>query len=242
MKPFFDLHSHMLYGVDDGAKNQEDMFSMLEMAYADGIRAICLTPHYSPYLFGDTFDASERAFAILQDYVQKKHPDMYLYIGHELGYYNGCSAALSDGVCRTVAGSRYVLVDFPEKVEFYEISRAMDQLRSMGYSPILAHAERYRCLFSKLSWVRNFVEDGGVVQINASSANGEWGPRAKAQWKKLLKHGLVHIVSSDAHNLTTRPPKISVCMDALKKYCDAQTVRDLVWNNACRVVQDRPLL
>ncbi len=241
MKPFFDMHSHMLCGVDDGAKNQEVMFSMLEMAYADGIRAICLTPHYSPYLFGDTYEASERAFALLQDYVAQKHPDMYLYMGHELGYYNGCGAALVDGLCRTVAGSRYVLVDFPEKVDFYELTHAMDQLRSMGYSPILAHTERYRCLFSKLAWIRNFVEDGGIVQINASSANGDWGTRAKMQWKKLVKHGLVHIVSSDAHNLTTRPPKMSVCMEVLEKYCDAQTVRDLVWNNACRVVQDQSL-
>lgn len=241
MKPFFDLHSHMLCGVDDGAKNQEDMFSMLEMAYTDGIRAICLTPHYSPYLFGDTFDASERAFAVLQDYVQQKHPDMYLYIGHELGYYNGCASALASGACRTVAGSRYVLVDFPETVDFYELSHAMDQLRSMGYSPILAHTERYRCLFTKLPWIRNFVADGGVVQVNAASATGEWGTRAKAQWKKLVKNGLVHVVSTDAHNLTTRPPKMSVCMDILKKYCDEQTVRNLVWNNACRVVQDQSL-
>ena len=69
MARFFDLHSHMLYGVDDGAKNREMMFAMLEMAYADGTRALCLTPHYSPYLFGDTYAQSERAFRILQDYV-----------------------------------------------------------------------------------------------------------------------------------------------------------------------------
>lgn len=241
MEPFFDMHSHMLCCVDDGAKNQEVMFSMLEMAYADGIRAICLTPHYSPYLFGDTYEASERAFALLREYTAQRHPDMYLYIGHELGYHNGCGAALADGVCRTIAGSRYVLVDFPKKVDFFEICNAMNQIRSMGFCPILAHTERYRCLCSKLSWIRSFVEDGGIVQINASSANGDWGTTAQRQWKKLLKHGLAHIVSSDAHNLTTRPPKMSVCMEQLRKYCDEQTVRDLVWNNACRVVQDQTL-
>ena len=66
MAQFFDLHSHMLCGVDDGAKTVEEMFSMLEMAYEDGIRAICLTPHYSPYLFGDTFEKSAESCEILK--------------------------------------------------------------------------------------------------------------------------------------------------------------------------------
>ena len=84
---FFDLHTHMLCGVDDGAKTEEEMYAMLEMAYADGTRALCVTPHYSPYLFGDTYEASEASFALLADYVAKRHPDMYLYLGHELGYH-----------------------------------------------------------------------------------------------------------------------------------------------------------
>jgi len=74
MPQFFDLHSHMLCGVDDGAKNVEDMFSMLEMAYEDGIRAICLTPHYSPYMFGDNVTERERSYAVLREYVAEKHP------------------------------------------------------------------------------------------------------------------------------------------------------------------------
>ena len=239
MAQFFDLHSHMLYGVDDGAKNREMMFAMLEMAYADGTRALCLTPHYSPYLFGDTYAQSERAFGILQDYVAQRHPDMQLFLGHELGYHNGCIGALSDGVCRTIAGSRYVLVDFPEKVNFFELSTAINQLRSMGFRPILAHTERYRCLFSKFGWVRSFVDEGGVVQVNAGSACGDWGTLVKMQWKKLVRSGLAHIVSSDGHNLTTRPPRMSVCMDLLNKYCPPDVVRELTWDNAWRVVQDQ---
>ena len=239
MTAFFDMHSHMLCDVDDGAKTQEMMFSMLEMAYADGVRALCLTPHYSPYLFGDTFQKSERSFALLKRYVEEKHPDMSLFLGHELGYHNGCLAALEDGVCRTLAGSRYVLVDFPEKVNFFELSNAMSQLRSMGFLPILAHAERYRCLSSKIAWIQDFVEDGGLVQINASSGSGSWGLHAKMQWKKLLKEDLVHIISSDAHNLTSRPPVMSICMEYLQKHFDEDTIRRLVWDNAWFVMQDK---
>ena len=182
--PFFDMHSHMLCGVDDGAKTPEEMFCMLEMAYEDGIRALCLTPHYSPYLFGDTYEKSLRAFEQLQRYVAEKHPDMRLFLGHELGYHHGGLEALENGRCRTMAGSRYVLVDFPESVDFFEIQAAMDRLMGAGYTPVLAHTERYRCLFTHRDWVRGFVEDGGIVQINASSATGSWGTLAKMQWKR----------------------------------------------------------
>ena len=241
MAQYFDLHSHMLCGVDDGAKSAEEMYSMLEMAYEDGIRALCLTPHYSPYLFGDTNASSAKAFALLQAYVAEKHPDMRIFLGHELGYHHSGLEALNEGVCRCIAGSRYVLIDFPETVDFFEIQSAMDSLQRSGYFPILAHTERYRCLFSKLSWIEEFVENGGVVQLNASSVNGSWGRGAAKQWKKLIRKGLAHIISTDAHNLTTRPPLMSVCMPFLQKHCDAQTIRRLTWDNACRVVRDEYL-
>lgn len=235
---FFDLHSHMLCGVDDGAADAEEMYAMLKMAYEDGTRAVCLTPHYSPYLFGDTLEQSEKSFAMLASYAKKHYPDMHLYLGHELGYHGQCIEALNEGFCRSLANSRYVLVDFPENVGFFEIQKAMNHLQQAGYQPILAHTERYRCLYTRLKWIEEFVSLGGKVQINASSAVGASGVGARLMWKKLVKKKLAHIVSSDGHNLTTRRPRISVCMETLKKYCDPRYIRDLTWNNACHVVRD----
>ena len=240
MLQFFDLHTHLLCGVDDGAKTPEEMYAMLDMAYEDGTRAMCLTPHYSPYLFGDTSKTSEESFHLLKAYAAERYPDMHLYLGHELGYHSSCIQALNDGVCRTLGKSRYLLVDFPEAVNFFEIQNAMSLLQRMGYHPILAHTERYRCLSSHLGWVRDFVDCGGIVQINASSVCGTWGTRAKRQWIRLVKEGLAHIISSDGHNLTSRQPKMSVCIPYLQKYCDARTIRALTWNNACRVIRDEP--
>ena len=159
MVQFFDMHTHMLCGVDDGAKDRDEMIAMLEMAYEDGTRAICLTPHYSPYLFGDTFEQSAKSFAALKEYVSQKHPDMRIFLGHELGYHRSCLDALNEGRCRCIAGSRYVLVDFPEAVDFFEIQSAMDLLQRSGYVPILAHTERYRALFKRVRWIQEFVEN-----------------------------------------------------------------------------------
>lgn len=238
MAYFFDLHCHMLCGVDDGAKDEEEMHAMLDMAYADGTRALCLTPHYTPYLFGETTEESARVYAELRQYAARKYPDLHLFLGHELGYHGSCLDALNDGRCRSVAESRYVLVDFPENVSFYEICNAMNRLQQAGYRTILAHTERYRCLFTHFAWICEFVENGGIVQVNAASATGQAGTVAKMQWKKLIKRGIAHIVSSDGHNLSTRQPKISVCVKYLKKYCSPEYFRALTWDNACRVVRD----
>ncbi len=235
---FFDIHSHILCGVDDGARTEEDMHRMLRAAYEDGIRAICLTPHYSPYLFGDTSASSERAFERLKVYAEEVFPDMQLYLGHELGYHDSCIQPLNDGRCRTMGGSRYLLVDFPAGVGFFELRNAMERLLRMGYRPILAHAERYRTLAHRFGWVEDFIDAGGLIQLNATSAVGAFGNFSKKQWVKFVKRGLVHTIGSDAHNLTDRPPKMSVCIPILEKYCTPEQIYALTWKNAERILQN----
>ena len=214
------------------------MYEMLDRSYADGVRGLCLTPHFSPSMFDDTRESSEKSFALLKAYAAEKYPDLELFLGNELGYYDGCQRALEAGICRTMAGSRYVLVDFPEYVEFITLRSGLGLLQRSGYKVILAHAERYRCLYRQIDWIRSFVAAGGIVQLNASSVEGGWGNGAKRQWKKLMRLGLAHIISTDAHNLTTRPPELSICMNYLKLHCTEEEISLLTWENAWRVTRD----
>ena len=241
MLRFFDLHSHMLSEVDDGARNPEEMYRMLEAAYEDGVRAICLTPHFSPYLYGDTSAAAERSFALLREYVAEKHPDMQLFLGNELGYHHGGIEALNEGCCRTLNNSCYVLLDFPENITLFDLQSAVGVMQRTGYRVILAHAERYFCLAKAMKWLSEFVSAGGLIQLNASSAVGACGYAAKRQWNRLVRRGLVHFIGSDAHNETTRPPQISLCIKRLQKHCSEEHLQDLIWNNACRVINDEPI-
>ena len=238
MSFFFDLHTHMLFGTDDGAKSAEDMYAMLNTAYDDGIRAFCLTPHYSPYHFGDTTEEANKAFAILSEYVERNHPDVTLYLANELGYYSGCIESLNQGNCRSLGGGRFVLVDFPHSVTFFELKTAMETMFRAGYLPVLAHTERYHCLRTEFDWIEEFVERGGKIQINVSSVIGKNGLFEKGQCKRLLSKKLAHVVSTDAHNLTTRPPVFSICLDRLRKLCDANYVYDLTWKNAERIIKN----
>lgn len=235
---FFDLHTHILCGVDDGARTEQESHEMLRIAYEDGTRAICLTPHYSPYLFGDTCASSKRAFERLREYAAENYPDLALFLGHELGYHDACVQALNDGRCRTLGGGRYLLVDFPAAVGFLGLREALERLLRLGYRPVLAHAERYRALRYRLGWLRDFIDEGGLVQLNAGSAVGLFGAFERRQWIRLVKKKLVHVISSDGHNTDTRSPRMSVCLPALKKYCTKKETERLTWSNALTILQN----
>ena len=138
---FADIHSHILWNVDDGASSEGMMYQMVDKVYADGVRLLCLTPHFHPGYFGDNRQKSEESFAQLRAYVSEKYPDMELLLGNELRYSPGCGVWLKEGACRTLNGFDLVLVDFAAYEKGSQIVCGLNRLMSMGYVPILAHAE-----------------------------------------------------------------------------------------------------
>ena len=206
-----DVHCHMLFGTDDGAKDAETMFAMLDMAVRDGTGAICFTPHYHPGYYGENSEAADRAFAAALEYAAERHPQLQLCRGNELHYDPACADWLRAGRARTLNGSRYVLVDFRESESVFTIDRAMTEILSLGYTPVLAHTECYRALQGRLREVETMLMRGVVIQLDAQSVLGEYGVGAKRMSRALLRRGMADLICSDGHNLTTRPPLLSAC-------------------------------
>ncbi len=222
MTSFVDIHCHALFGVDDGAITEQDMYEMLRLAYENGTRTLCLTPHYDPKPGEDTVMTVEESFALATSYCEKHLPDIKLVLGNELSYRVGCMDSLLSGACRTLAGSRYVLVDFFLTPTLAEVKRGVSLIAGSGYIPVIAHVERYACLFGKIREVEAFVESGALVQVNADSLKlGVLSPVGRMA-RRLLAEGLVHMIASDAHNVTTRAPNLSEAYEAVrKKYGEA---------------------
>lgn len=101
------------------------MQASADASYADGIRTLCVTPHFHPGYFGDTDNYAETAYQRLEACIQQKYPDMELYRGNELRYSRNCVSWLNSRSCYTLNGTQYVLVDFSEAVEAQKISRAL---------------------------------------------------------------------------------------------------------------------
>ncbi len=233
---FVDIHIHALFNTDDGPSTEDEMQKLIDTAYADGTRVMCLTPHYHPGFFGETRQNSEYAFKKLQEYIANKHPDMNLYIGNELRYSPEAVEWLSKGDCRTINGTDYVLVDFSSAEDQKKILRGLERLLNAGYVPILAHVERYFDL-SKSS-IRELTYKGVWLQLDAQSLFGNYGLRAKLRAKWLLRMKLADIVATDAHDSLQRKPELAKAYRYTKKY--GHTYADILFKeNPMRILHGK---
>lgn len=231
---FTDMHNHALFGVDDGAKTKEEMFAMLDRAYADGVRQLCLTPHYHLGYFGHNSQRTAEAFAMAREYVREKYPDLQLFRGNELRYSGGCVQWLADGQCHTLADTPFVLVDFSFGDSERCISEGLFNLQGMGYVPVFAHPERYSTL--KPHHIRDYMDRGVLIQIDAGSLMGKHGLGTKLRSRKMLKKGLVDMIGTDAHDGKDRCPSLSEIFRYIEKKYDREYAEVLCCGAATAVL------
>lgn len=198
---YTDMHCHILPGVDDGAKNMEESVAMLRKAYKQGIRTIIATPHYVAGKKKTSPEKLEEIRSQLQAEAKKEGFDMEILLGNELYYSQDICERLDEKKALTMAGSRYVLVEFSPEETYKEIYRGIHKLVQGGYIPILAHMERYRCLHGDTKKIRDLIELGTYMQMNVQSLQNRY-------CKKLAKDGYIHFFGSDAHNTGNRQPRM----------------------------------
>ena len=231
MFDLYDIHCHILPGVDDGAETLETSLEMLQTAFAEGIRGIILTPHYHGGHYEADAGQTKEIFLKLRTYAAEKYPKIRLYLGNEIYYYPSVPEWLMDEKVHSMADSSYVLLEFSPGSSFRELKEAVQNLTGSGYYPILAHAERYRFLVEKPEQVELLIQMGAYIQVNAETINGETGMKSRHFVKKLMKKEQVHFVASDAHSMGRRGPYLKKCAEYLiKHYGEEYTVRLLQEN------------
>lgn len=233
---FCDIHCHILAGVDDGPSSDKQMYAMLDAMYSDGTRALCVTPHYHPGYFGYNTDAAEDAFSRFSEYAGGKYPDMRIFRGNELRFAPGCLSWLADGLCRTLNGTNHLLVDFAEDESAKNITKALERLLSAGYTPVLAHAERYGKLSFTLREIDEYRSNGVIIQVDVRSLFGDYGRRAKCRSKKILKRGMADVIASDSHDMKSRAPGLTEGYILVKKKYGADYAKQLFYNNPLSVM------
>lgn len=233
---FADIHNHMLFGADDGAGTEAEMYQIIDASYADGVRHLCFTPHYHPGYFGEYQAQINAAFALAQSYCAERYPDLRLYLGNELRYERSCLEWLEQGRCRTLNNTEYLLVDFlyPEPAE--NILNAMLRVLNAGYTPVLAHVERYETFHRDLREIDQLKSWGVILQVDAQSPLGGLGHGSKVRARRLLDVGAVDLVASDAHDLTNRPPQLRPCYDFVSKKYGEDYAQHLFWEGALRII------
>lgn len=233
---YVDIHIHALYGVDDGAKSEKEMLDILDAAYADGTRVVCLTPHFHLGYFGDNIAALYEAGKRLELISSTRYPNMQFFIGNELRYSPVCLSWLREEACLTLNGTRHVLIDFSYDEELKTIVSGLESILNSGYVPMLAHAERYLAFYKNIKALSELRDNGVIVQIDARSVFGDYGKKAEALSKKLLQKYLVDVVASDAHDIKGRPPKLSDSYEFVSKKYGKEYADALFYHNPLRLL------
>lgn len=212
-----DIHCHILPSVDDGAQDLKTSLELLRMAHEDGISAMILTPHYRGNYRKNTPPILHQHYEILCEKVRQELPGMELYLGSEAAWERDLGEKLAEGQVLTIHGSPYVLLEFEFGCMRSHVTDGVMDVVSCGYTPIIAHAERYGIFRKDKTLVDEVLSMGALIQLNADSVLGKRGFGLKRCCHRLLKQGKAHFIASDAHDSQNRKPLLGECFAYVSK-------------------------
>ncbi|NLE19391.1 MAG: hypothetical protein GX623_01115 [Clostridiales bacterium] len=237
-----DLHSHLLPRVDDGSASLEESLEMLASAWRQGVRLAFATPHYCPPGYASRLPLVRERFAQLHEAAALRLPGLKLCLGQEVeDTHRRLDDMLSRGEICSLAGSRYVLVEFYVQQDARVIRESLYKALGAGIRPVLAHAERYKSLQEQPEIYGELHRRGACLQINAFSLAEEKNPLIRHTARDLVKLELADFIGSDAHRMGHRPPNLLSGVHYLRTRCGADYFRLLTWENARAVSEDRLL-
>jgi protein-tyrosine phosphatase len=229
-----DIHSHVLFGLDDGARTMEESLAMLRLAAEHGTRAIVATPHSNLEYRFDRALIAER----LAQLAEAAGGALELYSGCDFHLsYENIQDAIENPRKYTLNQQNYLLVEFSDLLIFRNTQDIFGHLAAAGMIPIITHPERNALLRQRVDQIELWVASGAAVQITAQSVTGGFGKKAQEFCRELLDRGLVHFVASDGHDCERRPPRMDLARDWLREnYGDSVATVLCVTNPAAAVV------
>lgn len=209
-----DLHTHVLPGIDDGPQTLDASLALVDAALQAGIATLVATPHVSGRFPNDA-TTIERAAGTLGAALAQRGAPMELRLGAELALTH--VAELHDEQLGLLALGRgpWLLVECPLGRGVGDFELLLRRLRDRGHRIVLAHPERSPRLQRDQGLLRDLVDDGMLCSITASSLTGAFGREARACALAMAREGLVHNVTSDAHDAAGRPPGIRAPVEAV---------------------------
>jgi protein-tyrosine phosphatase len=209
-----DIHSHVLYGVDDGARTLEDSVAMVRLAAEHGTTDLVATPHASPnYRFQPEIVKERLAeIAAASDNVLRLHTGCDFHLS-----FDNVQDAIANPEKYTINHLRYLMVEFSDLLIFYNTTEIFSRLVDAGMTPVITHPERNGLLRQRIDQIAQWVAGGAAVQVTAQSLLGGFGRRAADFARTLLDRRLVHFLASDAHDCEHRPPRLDLAYTWVKE-------------------------
>jgi protein-tyrosine phosphatase len=236
-----DIHHHLLWSLDDGASSVETSVEMARIAAEDGITHIICSPHANGQYVYEPRVIVEK-IAELQRLLDNEKIALTLGKGCDFHMsYENIQDAKEDPKRFSINGYGYLLVEIPD----YGLPRGLTdifyQLQLAGLTPILTHPERNPTLQQDQQRMVEWLQRGVLVQVTAGSVIGRMGKQAERMAHDLLAKRWVHFLATDAHNTTSRPPKMREAFELVAKKYGPDYARMLCISNPLAAFTGNPM-
>lgn len=241
MDNLIDIHSHILFGVDDGPKDMEESIAMLEAAAKEGITDIISTSHASHPQYDVSANVVNEQILKLQNELNNRQVPLTIHIGHEVRISETTVESCLKNQTHQLANSNYLLLELPSSTVPPYTKHIIHALLVEGITPIIAHPERNKAIAEKPAHLERLIREGALAQLTAGSVAGHFGRAIQQLSLDLVRANLVHTYGSDAHNLTTRPFLFNEGLAFLEKRKELDAVNVFLGNNA-RILANEPFV
>lgn len=237
-----DIHSHILFNIDDGAETLEDSVKLCRDAADNGVKLITATPHFFDYSHIRSF-VSERnhKISVLREILDEEDIPISVVAGSEL-FLNDKVFSAGDLDALTINGSRYMLCEFP--LGPFDIDRAplwIDELVSRGYTPIVAHPERYIEFHRNLYIIDELLDREVVFQVNIDSLTGKNGEEPQKMAVDMVMRKIALLIGSDAHDTEYRHTRLREKFKDLPEFIDERILLDCMDKNAKAILKNEEI-
>lgn len=233
-----DIHSHISYGIDDGAQTKEEAIALLKSEEKKNVTDIILTPHYIK-------NSKYQANRLVREEIIKElqpHTKIHLYIGNEVYVCEDMLSLLEMGEISTLNNSKYLLMELPMTSKLRNLEGIVYELLRRGIVPIIAHPERYLYVQQDITYLDKYLEMGVLFQSNYGSILGLYGKNAQKTVKTLLKRNYISFLGSDLHDITKSYDVLKLHKKLKRIVKDQKKLEDLLENNILKVIHNEDII
>jgi len=235
-----DLHSHILPGIDDGAKSLDMSLAMARIAADDGIRVMACTPHIYPGLYMNDAAGIVAARDALQASLDEQGIPLQLVTGADVHLVPGLLEGLRAGTVPCLNNTRYLLLEPSHHVAPPRFAESVFELVAAGYVPVITHPERLTWVEDHFKVFVDLTRQGAWMQVTAGALTGLFGARAKYWGERFVGEGLTHIIATDAHSTGRRIPVLSEARAVAERLLGREEADLLVQGRPAALLRNEP--
>ena len=233
----YDIHAHILPGIDDGPRNNTESLELILSASRSGIETLIATPHMRDVNEKRSVKYALELLHSLQNDVKDLNIDITLKMGMENHLISDTPAMFEMGKSLTINETNFALIELPFFGYPNYVDDTLAELQKNGLIPVLAHPERIELIQKNPMKLEDFVQKGMISQVTAGSLIGQFGSEVKSFTEILVRKGLAHIIASDCHRpFGRRAPNLHVGYQAAARLVGKSKAKMLVCDNPKSII------